>query len=57
LPAVHPLFFDAFYIYSLPPETHAAFTRWSAPLNEMCRWWRDGDTVLPQLTFKGANLF
>jgi hypothetical protein len=42
-------------IYSLPSETHAAFTRWNAPLSSMCQWWRDGGAVLPQVTFKGAN--
>jgi hypothetical protein len=42
-------------MYSLPPETHAAFTRWNTPLSDMCKWWRDGGMVQPQLTFKGAG--
>lgn len=45
----------ALVMYSLPPETHAAFTRWNTPLSDMCKWWRDGGTVQPQLTFKGAE--
>ena len=24
-------------------------------MSDMCKWWRDGDTVLPQLTFKGGG--
>lgn len=45
----------AIVMYSLPPETHAAFTRWNAPLSDMCKWWCDGGMVQPQLTFKGAR--
>jgi hypothetical protein len=24
-------------------------------MSDMCKWWRDGETVLPQLTFKGGG--